>query len=131
MAVLPRRHHGGPEYGPSRPADRAVTDSSSADAERRERLQRYHAARERSSPRVSREAFERLVAEALDRLPPFIQERMDNVAVIVEERATPEQRAAMGLPADVDLLGLYEGVNQLQRGQGYHLVLPDRVTLFR
>jgi predicted Zn-dependent protease with MMP-like domain len=28
------------------------------------------------------------------------------------------------------LLGLYEGINRLERGGGYHLVVPDRITLF-
>ena len=31
---------------------------------------------------------------------------------------------------DQDLLGLYEGINRLERGGGYHLATPDRITLF-
>jgi predicted Zn-dependent protease with MMP-like domain len=33
--------------------------------------------------------------------------------------------------ADSELLGLYEGVNRLERASGYHLATPDRITLFR
>ena len=48
--------------------------------------------------RRSRRLFESLVADALDELPGWVQEAMDNVAVVVEDRP----------PADEpDLLGLY------------------------
>jgi len=58
------------------------------------------------------------VAEALDDLPPYVQERLENVAVVVDEGS------------DSNLLGLYEGVNRLERASGYHLATPDRITLF-
>jgi predicted Zn-dependent protease with MMP-like domain len=32
--------------------------------------------------------------------------------------------------ADSNLLGLYEGVNRVERASGYHLATPDRITLF-
>ena len=54
--------------------------------QRADRLARYRAARQRVAPRSSMTAFEALVAEALDDLPPYIQERLENVAVVVEER---------------------------------------------
>ena len=70
--------------------------------------------------RVSR--FERLVAEALDDLPRWVQERLENVEVLVEDHP----------PADEPgLLGLYEGIPLTGRGQDYAGVLPDRITLFR
>ena len=73
--------------------------------------------------RVSPERFEELVAEALDGLPDWVQERLDNVEVLVEERPPAGQR---------NLLGLYEGVPLTQRtSSGYFGVLPDRITLFR
>lgn len=90
--------------------------SSSAE----QRLARYRAARQRLAPRVSLAAFKHLVAQALDDLPPEVAERMDNVAVVVE--AWPR--------TDDDLLGLYEGINRLERAGGYHLATPDRITLF-
>jgi predicted Zn-dependent protease with MMP-like domain len=68
------------------------------------------------------ERFERLVAEALDDLPAWIRERLDNVEVLVEDETPPGQPT---------LLGLYEGVPLTQRGGGYFGVLPDRITLFR
>lgn len=66
--------------------------------------------------------FERLVEEALDGLPGWVKERMDNVEVLIEDDA-PED--------DPDLLGLYEGVPLTERGLDYFGVLPDRITLYR
>jgi len=79
---------------------------------------------------TSLKAFEALVADALDELPAYIQERLENVAVVVEERARGERLGGMVDAEKEDLLGLYEGVNRLDRGSGYHLVTPDRITLF-
>jgi predicted Zn-dependent protease with MMP-like domain len=93
---------------------------------RTERLARYRAARQRVEPRISQRAFEALVAEALDQLPPYVRKRMDNVAVVVQPWPTEEQLAH----SEHGLLGLYEGVNRLHRGTSYHLAMPDRITLF-
>ena len=60
--------------------------------------------------------------EALDALPGWVRERLDNVDVLVEDRVLPDQR---------HLLGLYEGIPLTQRSAGYFGVLPDRITLFR
>ena len=76
-------------------------------------------------------AFETLVAEALDQLPVSIRERMENVAVVVEEWPRPTRLAALGYDPNQDLLGLYEGIPRHQRGSGYHLAVPDRITIFR
>jgi predicted Zn-dependent protease with MMP-like domain len=66
--------------------------------------------------------FEELVAEAVASLPEWVQERLENVEVLVEEEP-PED--------DPELLGLYEGVPLTERGLDYFGVLPDRVILFR
>jgi predicted Zn-dependent protease with MMP-like domain len=70
---------------------------------------------------VSRWRFEQLVAEALDELPAWVHERLENVEVIVEEE-----------PPDSEwVLGLYEGIPLTQRGAGYTWTMPDRITLFQ
>jgi predicted Zn-dependent protease with MMP-like domain len=97
---------------------------------RSERLARYQAAREEIAPRASLRAFEALVAEALDELPAYIQERLDNVAIVVEERARRPRLERLGYDPEQDLLGLYEGINRVDRASGYHLATPDRITLF-
>jgi predicted Zn-dependent protease with MMP-like domain len=72
-------------------------------------------------PNVSRRRFESLVADALDALPPWVREAMDNVAVVVEDRPPTDEP---------ELLGLYEGIARTER-ESYAGVLPDRITLFR
>lgn len=77
------------------------------------------------------ETFERVVVEALDALPEEFRERLANVAVVVEEQPEPARVAALGLPTGQTLLGLYEGVPHHRRTGGYHLAVPDRITLYR
>lgn len=96
----------------------------------RQRLQRYGEIRRGSRHRETA-LFDALVAEALDALPSPVSAYMDNVAVIVEEDVSAAQRAELGLGARDTLLGLYEGINRAERGTGYNLVAPDRITLFR
>ena len=70
---------------------------------------------------MSRERFEELVGEALDRIPPELTRLMDNVVIFVEDE--PEA-------GDPELLGLYEGTPLTERGEWYAGVLPDRITIY-
>ena len=101
--------------------------------------------RERGNGRVAafrRRRFERLVAAALDDLPPGVRAMLDNVDVVVEDEPTPEQRAEQGTTgADAapdsgddggdDLFGLYEGIPRAERDSAYGMVVPDKITIFR
>jgi predicted Zn-dependent protease with MMP-like domain len=71
---------------------------------------------------VSRAHFDELVAEALDSLPDWVLDRLENVEILVEER--PPRR-------EPNLLGLYHGIPLTKRGAGYAGVLPDTITLYR
>ena len=75
---------------------------------------------------LKRARFARLVARALDELPPFFAERMRNVEVVVDDEPDEEQRPTDGS----ELLGLYEGVPLTGRG-AYEPYVPDRITIFR
>jgi predicted Zn-dependent protease with MMP-like domain len=75
--------------------------------------------------------FQRLVEEAVESLPRQFAERMENVAVMVQDLASPEQLARLNLRDPHQLLGLYEGVPLTDRPQGYAGALPDRITIFR
>lgn len=94
---------------------------------RNERLEPYRAIRRRFRP--ERTELERMVRRELDRLPEEFASRLRNVAIVVEERPRGDRDSSVR--AEVDLLGLYEGHALPQRGDGYHLVPPDRITLFR
>lgn len=63
-----------------------------------------------------------LAADAVDGLPAWVHDAMDNVEVFVEDLPPPDQPS---------LLGLYHGVPLSNRGGRYGGALPDRITLFR
>lgn len=69
--------------------------------------------------------FEREVGAILAGLPAWVQERMDNVYVVVERRPTRAQD-----PSGHGLLGLYEGISLDERGFDYFAAAPDQITLF-
>jgi predicted Zn-dependent protease with MMP-like domain len=79
---------------------------------------------------LSDEEFEELLREAIDRIPPPYSERLQNVAFILEDEPTPEQRIRLNLYPDETLFGLYEGVPLPQRGGSLKL-LPDKITIFK
>jgi predicted Zn-dependent protease with MMP-like domain len=72
--------------------------------------------------RVSPERFEELVADALDGLPEWVRDQLENVDVLIEDRPAG---------GESELLGVYQGVPLTRRGIHYSGVLPDRITLFR
>ncbi len=80
---------------------------------------------------VDRAAFEDLVAEALDSLPAEIQGWLDNVAIVVQERPSPEQLAQAGVGRGRLLFGLYVGVPKTRRGVTYGEAVPDKIVIFR
>ncbi|HEX7125127.1 MAG TPA: metallopeptidase family protein [Thermodesulfobacteriota bacterium] len=81
---------------------------------------------------MDRRSFEAVVEEALARLPEEFQARLDNVAVLVEDRPSRELLKSMGLPPQETLLGVYQGTPLPQRGPTtYGNVLPDRIVLFQ
>jgi predicted Zn-dependent protease with MMP-like domain len=63
-----------------------------------------------------------LAGQALDGLPDWVRDAMDNVEVFVEDRPPPDQPS---------LLGLYQGVPLAKRGNHYSGALPDHITLYR
>ena len=81
--------------------------------------------------RTDRRTFERIVAEVVRTLPAPFHERLENVAIVVEEWPDPDADVDGQTGEDTDLLGLYQGVPYGQRQADYHLVLPDRITIYR
>jgi predicted Zn-dependent protease with MMP-like domain len=80
---------------------------------------------------MNRDLFENLVAEALDSLPDEIQGWLDNVAVVVAQQPTREQRVQMELgPYDL-LFGMYVGVPKTKRGFTYGEIIPDKIIIFQ
>lgn len=78
---------------------------------------------------MTQEEFEKLVQESLSELPEEFQEKLENVAVVVEEWPTQEQLASLGIRPPTTLFGLYHGVPKNKRGS-YYSALPDKITVF-
>lgn len=77
------------------------------------------------------EQFDRLITRAMDELPQEYITGLDNVAIVMADEPTGEQKQKMKLRENAILLGLYEGIPLTQRGAGYTFVLPDKITLFK
>ena len=84
--------------------------------------------------RVTPLEFEKLVRETTDKvlasLPADLGDRAAEVTVVIADRATRAQIDGSG-GGDDDLLGLYEGVNLVERRVGDMETVADRITLFR
>lgn len=75
--------------------------------------------------------FNDLIAESLDELPEEYTSRLNNVLITYEDTPTPEQREKLRLRCNETLFGLYEGIPLTARGNGYNMVLPDKITIFK
>jgi predicted Zn-dependent protease with MMP-like domain len=77
------------------------------------------------------EQFDTLITRAMDELPQEYITGLDNVAIVMADEPTAEQKEKMKIREGTILLGLYEGIPLTQRGAGYTFVLPDKITLFK
>lgn len=80
---------------------------------------------------VSDEQFDEIISKSLDELPDRYITNMKNVAIVMADEPTAEQREKLRLRCHETLFGLYEGIPLTQRGAGYNLVLPDKITIFK
>ena len=80
---------------------------------------------------MERKPFENLIGEAIRELPAEFQEKLENVAVIVEDYPSEELMRQMGLSDEDTLFGLYEGVPLTERGFFAQPLYPDRILIFQ
>lgn len=84
-----------------------------------------------SSQPISFEEFTSLVAEALNTLPEEIAEKLENVAVTVEEQASADVLEEMGLTNPRELLGAYRGIPRPWRSIFAPLSdFPDKIEIY-
>jgi predicted Zn-dependent protease with MMP-like domain len=81
--------------------------------------------------KVSEEKFEGLVAEAISSLPENFKEKMENIAIAIEDFPSQELLIEMKIKSPYSLLGLYRGVPYPRRGIWYRNVLPDKIVIFK
>ncbi|HEV3245093.1 MAG TPA: metallopeptidase family protein [Candidatus Paceibacterota bacterium] len=79
-----------------------------------------------------KEDFEKLVAEGYERLPEWVRQKISNVAILIEDEPSDEDREAQGLGEEETLLGLYKGIPLSVRGEmyGVGMTLPDTITIY-
>lgn len=80
---------------------------------------------------MDKEIFEQLVRQAISDIPENFLKKLENVAIVVEDEPTAEQRERLKLGMGYSLFGLYEGVPQTKRGPYYGMVLPDKISIFQ
>ena len=79
---------------------------------------------------VDRKTFESLVSKGVENLPKIYREKINNIAFIVEDLPSQQQRVQLELANNQTLFGLYEGVPLPQR-QGSLKIIPDKITIFQ
>jgi predicted Zn-dependent protease with MMP-like domain len=79
------------------------------------------------------EEFEKIAEEGFKRLPEWVRLKIKNVALLIEDEPSDEDRKLQSLEDDETLLGLYKGIPLSERGSHYGegMVMPDTITLYR
>lgn len=75
--------------------------------------------------------FDILITRAMNELPDKYIKGLENVAIVMADEPTAEQKHKMRIDNEHLLLGLYEGIPLTKRGSNYNFVLPDKITLFK
>ncbi len=85
------------------------------------------------NPTMSQEEFEHLIDEGYAKLPLWVQKKIKNVALLVENEPSEEVRKREGLSSDETLLGYYQGIPLSERGEHYGVggTMPDTITLYQ
>jgi len=74
--------------------------------------------------------FEKLVKKAVYSLPKNIQEKMKNIAIVIEDESSGRS-FKKGTRIQNNLLGLYQGIPKNVWGRGFGGNLPDKITIFK
>ena len=80
---------------------------------------------------MDRQAFEKLVADAIRLIPARFRREMENLALVVEDEPDAALLAEMGIEPPDSLYGLYQGIPLPERHWAEGNRLPDRITIFQ
>ena len=80
---------------------------------------------------MTRDAFLRLVDEAMTTIPLRFRDALTNIAIVVEDEPSIMQLAEVDIEPPDTLLGLYEGTPLTERAWAHGNALPDKITLFQ
>ena len=76
------------------------------------------------------EKFEQLVNEGIKAIPEKFLKKIENVAIVIEDKPDVYQLEKVKLKKGTVLFGLYEGTPRNKR-LNYGQVLPDKITIFK
>ena len=74
--------------------------------------------------------FDELVQRALNAIPEPFARALDEVAIVIDDEPSPQQRRDTGLRRDEGLYGLYEGIPRTEYAADWAF-LPNKITLFQ
>ena len=80
---------------------------------------------------MTRAAFEALVERAWLRIPEDFRDRVQNVAIVVEDEPSADDLRSGHVPHTHTLLGLYQGTPLPKRQWAASPLMPDRITLYQ
>jgi len=80
---------------------------------------------------MTRDAFEKLVAEAIALIPARFRAEMQNLALVVEDEPDIALLDDMGIEPPDTLYGLYQGTPLTERHWSGNNELPDRITIYQ
>jgi len=80
---------------------------------------------------MTRDAFERLVAEAVTLIPARFRAEMQNLALVVEDEPDAALLEEMEIEPPDTLYGLYQGTPLPERHWAEGNRLPDKITIYQ
>ncbi len=81
--------------------------------------------------RLSDKEFDRIVKQAVRRIPEEIREHLHNLVISVRKRPSRAMLREMGLPEDEPLLGIFEGVSLPEQSFTSPPLYPNTILLFQ
>ena len=81
--------------------------------------------------KLSAEAFDRIVAEAIARIPQEFRRHLDNVLISVQPYPSRELLAELGFSPDEELFGYFSGVPLTERDLTDPPLYPDTIYIFQ
>ena len=82
-------------------------------------------------PKLSTDAFARLVEQAIARIPEELRRHLDNILISVQPRPSVEMLEELGCAPNEPLFGIYWGVPLTERSLTDPPLYPDTIFIFQ
>lgn len=80
---------------------------------------------------ISHKDFDRIVKQAIGRIPDEIKKHLDNILISVQKRLSRELLDELEIPDDETLFGVFQGVPLAERSVMAPPLFPDTIFLFQ